>query len=251
MMQFRIENGNHMIVDANGVHIPSVANTPNPTTQQLTVIPSAVNKKGVVVKGLPNQTANLQEWQNSGDAVLMAVTPAGNVGIGIADPSGALHVVGTGIFSAITSPNLRVNASGSNPNGVFFSVGPNVISDSNLPVQFSSSTAINYIGLNNQAGSYGGLVGYTESEFGGGLVLRTVTATDIHFITNNTIERMTIKNSNGHIGVGTAAPVSKLSVLSGDIEAETIGNGVILKSPNGTRFRVTIGNDGALTTTQI
>lgn len=37
----------------------------------------------------------------------------------------------------------------------------------------------------------------------------------------------------------------------GDFETNVASKGVILKSPNGTRFRVAVGNDGALTTAAI
>jgi hypothetical protein len=39
--------------------------------------------------------------------------------------------------------------------------------------------------------------------------------------------------------------------LSGDIEVTDPTKGVILKSPNGTRFRITVTNSGALSTTQV
>lgn len=36
-----------------------------------------------------------------------------------------------------------------------------------------------------------------------------------------------------------------------DVEIETIGSGVIMKSPDGSRWRITVANDGSLTTTKI
>ena len=53
------------------------------------------------------------------------------------------------------------------------------------------------------------------------------------------------------LGIGTDAPVSKLSVLGGDIEVETIASGLILKSPNGTRYRITVDNAGNLSTSAV
>ena len=53
------------------------------------------------------------------------------------------------------------------------------------------------------------------------------------------------------LGIGTDAPVSKLSVLGGDIEVQTIASGLILKSPNGTRYRITVDNSGNLSTSAV
>lgn len=55
----------------------------------------------------------------------------------------------------------------------------------------------------------------------------------------------------GFFGVGTISPKSKVSVANGDIEAETAGTGVVLSSPNGTRFRLTVSNAGGAIFTQI
>lgn len=39
--------------------------------------------------------------------------------------------------------------------------------------------------------------------------------------------------------------------FAGDVETTTAGDGVILKSPNGTRYRLTVANDGTLSTTAV
>ncbi len=52
-------------------------------------------------------------------------------------------------------------------------------------------------------------------------------------------------NSLGHIGA------SQLKVDGGDIEVEDINTGLILKSPNGTRYRVTVANGGTLTVSAV
>jgi hypothetical protein len=76
---FRTGNTNRMMVDQNGVFIPGVGTNANPTTQQLTVIPSAASKIGAVIKGFTSQTANLIEWQDSAGVVLASVTASGNI----------------------------------------------------------------------------------------------------------------------------------------------------------------------------
>jgi hypothetical protein len=144
------------------------------------------------------------------------------VGIGTTTPNERLTVSGN--LSA--SNDVRANKLGlgatSLPAGVTLGVGPNIIDDSNLPVQYSSTTAINYIGLNAQGSGYGGLVGFTQSEFGGGLILRTVQSgsgvSNISFITQNANERMRIVGTSGNVGIGTLTPNERLTV-SGNLSA--------------------------------
>jgi hypothetical protein len=57
--------------------------------------------------------------------------------------------------------------------------------------------------------------------------------------------------NGGNVGIGTATPTSKLEVDNGDVEVVDSANGVILRSPNGTRYRITIDNAGNLTTTPL
>jgi len=53
---------------------------------------------------------------------------------------------------------------------------------------------------------------------------------------------------NGNVGIGTSSPASKLTVGGGDVEVITVASGVIMKSPDGTRYRVTVANGGSLAT---
>jgi hypothetical protein len=54
-----------------------------------------------------------------------------------------------------------------------------------------------------------------------------------------------------NVGIGTTSPASKLEVDGGDIEIDDSASGLILRSPNGTRYRVQVDNSGNLTTTAI
>ncbi|HEX7183656.1 MAG TPA: NosD domain-containing protein [Thermoanaerobaculia bacterium] len=58
-------------------------------------------------------------------------------------------------------------------------------------------------------------------------------------------------HSNGNVGVGTSVPTARLQVGGGDAYVSSIGTGVILRSPNGSCFRVTVSNAGALGTVAI
>ncbi len=56
-------------------------------------------------------------------------------------------------------------------------------------------------------------------------------------------ERMTI-SSTGDIGISNTSPNSKLQVSDGDIYIDQIGSGVIMTSPNGQCWRMTVDNLG-------
>jgi hypothetical protein len=58
-------------------------------------------------------------------------------------------------------------------------------------------------------------------------------------------------NMPADMGVGTTNPTSKFTIGGGDLQILDIGSGVILKSPNGNCWRVTIDNNGNLIRTAI
>ena len=67
---------------------------------------------------------------------------------------------------------------------------------------------------------------------------------------------LTINGSSNNIGIGntTAYPQpakSRLHVFSGDVNIEQIGSGIIMKSPNGQCWRVTVGDAGNFVSTAI
>ncbi len=58
-------------------------------------------------------------------------------------------------------------------------------------------------------------------------------------------------HSNGNVGVGSSVPGARLHVQGGDVYVGSTGSGVILRSPNGSCFRVTVSNAGALATAAV
>lgn len=60
--------------------------------------------------------------------------------------------------------------------------------------------------------------------------------------------------ANNYVGIGVSngqTPKSRLHVFSGDINIDQIGSGIIMKSPDGNCWRITVSNTGTLVSTQI
>ena len=79
--------------------------------------------------------------------------------------------------------------------------------------------------------------------------------TYFRFKTNGSAASGNIANVtvDGKVGIGTTNDViaSQLTVGQGDIEITKFATGLILRSSNGTRYRITVANDGTLTTTAL
>jgi len=70
-------------------------------------------------------------------------------------------------------------------------------------------------------------------------------------ITDNGTYNVVIKK-DGSVGIGSIIPTSKLDVVGGDIRVGVnTSHGVILTSPNGTKFRLFVSNTGVLSTVSI
>ncbi len=153
------------------------------------------------------------------------------VGVGTISPGAMLDVVASaGTSRALdvqtNSGSLSITTSDTNGSKINFKFG----------TQSTTTASIENNGSENQF-----------------LVLRAqgTTSTDgnIKFITNGT-DAMRI-DENQNVGIGVISPASKLEVDGGDIEIDDAASGLILRSPNGTRYRIKVDNSGNLSTTAV
>jgi hypothetical protein len=69
----------------------------------------------------------------------------------------------------------------------------------------------------------------------------------------SSVDRLIIQ-ANGQVTVGASQATNtqaSLVLKNNDIEVEEIGKGLILSSPNGTRYRITVSDLGVLSTTVV
>jgi hypothetical protein len=124
----------------------------------------------------------------------------------------------------VTSPNVRRL-------DVLGAVGANIVArfkspDNKGAISVEDDTTIAYVSAENDR------LGLGPSS---GLSTNNIT---IHTATNN-------------VGIGNVTPASKLTVDGGDIEIDDSASGLILRSPDGTRYRVTVANGGAISASAV
>lgn len=61
---------------------------------------------------------------------------------------------------------------------------------------------------------------------------------------NNVPVMKMVLNGDGNLGLGTTLPTAKLTVTQGDVYVTDYTRGVILTSPDGSCFRMTVDNNG-------
>lgn len=180
------------------------------------------------------------------------------------------NYVGIGTFT----PNYKLTLEGSNSGGdplndnrtyLFLkNTQESTASVTNIQIKAGISNSSTF--LNHASASYGtDYYGLKYANFGqlwstgAGLILRAGSSNTpegvIKFMTGtaqngDSNERMLI-DSNGYVGIGTSTPTSKLQITNGDVYIDNPSKGIILKSPDGSCWRVTVNNDGYFSNTKI
>jgi hypothetical protein len=204
------------------------------------------------------QTANLLEWINSSSAVMGVISSAGNVGIGTAVPTSRLHVQATGVaFTRESILKCTLSDSGNDVFEIFNGTsidGRFVPSFSGANFSNSASNCLSFLGQTVSGNDIGtsALVTFIARITASQTDPNNSTFTDVAnrplFYWANWATPVMQILANGNLGIGTTSPTSKLQVSAGDIEVDTITKGLILKSPDGTRYRVTVPNGGTVLT---
>ena len=215
------------------------------------------------------------------ESLFMSVTTAGYVGIGTTSPIAKLSLPTTGVGASaadgITLGN-SANTHGlniwSDQSGHTVNYFDSVYDGADSLVQFRTRTAGTAVNALTISGN--GNIGIGTTRPGHKLVVKASTSTNdgIYLTDENDNNRallytagvgegsfQLISNSNtpgvvfstdtnanyisnGNVGIGTSTP-------SGKLEIAGVGEGIVLNSPDGTKYLVTVANGGGLTTSAV
>ncbi len=174
----------------------------------------ALNGMAVKVAGTTGRILDLSVGATAAaiGTPVMVVNGNGNVGIGTGSPAKRLDVSGAG--------GLRVSSNN------------------------AGSGTTDWI-----AGNFGGTSGDR-------VVMGLLNGTATIGAHNNALTVWTnlmINPGGGNVGIGTitTVPTAKLQVTGGDVYVTSVGSGVVIKSPDGNCWRISVSNAGTLSATAI
>jgi hypothetical protein len=203
----------------------------------------------------------------TGKANILEATTQFNIGgsrvlsIGNSGTNNVFVGKGAGESAAVASSNTAVGFNA----GKFLSTGSyNALLGTGAGFSLSTQTNNSFFGgLSgiNTLGTSNSFFGYHTGEtnsggsnntlLGAGSDLVSPNLMNATAIGANTIvgasNAIVIGNSSNRVGIGTTTPTTRLEVAAGDLFVSDSNFGIIMKSPNGTCYRLKIDNSGALT----
>ncbi len=189
-----------------------------------------------------------RESINNNPIERMRLSSNGHLGIGTIDPISKLTIEGDDPLLEARNYIRLYNKSLSPRSNVYISLSAGDDEFSTYLNHNSETYDIDgfqYADFGQLENRGGGLNLVAHNDLG---VLRFFTAHDP--VTNYPLERMRLSN-DGNFGIGSTTPAAKVHVAGGDVYIEDINNGVIMKSPNGSCWRMTINDDGSVQTSSI
>ena len=200
-------------------------------------------KKGVLLLGLIFITFCLSaQWQQNGNNMFFN---SGNIGIGTNNPEYFLDIHGdAGYYSTVKKQFISLS-NVNNSTHSYVSLIMTSGTEDNSTKGGLGTCAYSYIGNPGLSG-----YSYLLNRYSGIAIRSENPSGNIKFITGGyelENERMRI-DGIGNIGIGTDSPCTKLHIESGDILLEEINSGIIMTSPNGSFWRVTVDDNGMLQT---
>ena len=230
------QTGTLVISDVFNVRYSGVG-TPPSSAAQAQIVTDSASRRALIVRGATSQTADLQQWQDSAGNVLAEVTPTGK------------HTIYQTALNNTEGISLNRRSDGAPVMRMYLNSGSEVAIDSFGALNYGTGT-VRYAGAAQFSGTLGivGALSTMTFNTGSSFAIFTSGATTVTPIVVRAAASQTANLTEWQDSAGT---VLAFVNAAGDIEITDAAKGIILKSPDNTRWRITIDNSGALTTTSL